>query len=799
MKTKKRIVSILVLVVFSLSIVSFAFAQGDTVATPNAKSIIEKIVNSLAQNNQGTNAADAIALYLNSGKSDILTAFNTVASGGREVRLEQSFGLTTASVSAMIDFMKNTYVKSDLIDLIDAKKNNASNYDSLKTNLANQLIEQYKTYLNNDINRVNTILDKINTYLAVSSFSPYKPISYDSTTKNFTLDNAKVDQMINFLNDILGDDISADSSKTAIKTALQGLVSSINTKMNDNQKLGANLILDFWGLLYTTTGGSTGGNTGGSTGGTTTGSTGTTTGGTTTTTPTTPTNIQEAKAQLQEAAKSGDVKTAANAITQTLNVIETKVTGTTQQEILTKVNAAIDVAKEASKTLAAVITKTTTPEEVKSLVTSTLDVWNKVSTSITNADNLSTVQKTEITEKSKFELMNTMLSAIKNIAVIPAVTESESENSYTVSTDKLTAADAKLSAVYQAFSNIKTAENQKVISLIGNALMVNAVTDKDKKLTINFDEAAVNKVKSEGKYSSVAVATKYGYALVPLSNISGGKLSIEITKTTVNAQNNISDVIDIKVNVNGNNIDTFTTNPVKLVFNLNNKPQDPAVVTAFKVNGDTTEIVPGIYVESTNSFIALRKSLSTYYVGTYTKNFKDVSASAWYTSYVKEAVAKGIVSGYPDTTFRPDNSVTRAEFAKMIVQALGISTKDQSVTQFSDVTEKDWFYPYVAALYNLGVVNGRSANKFAPNEKITREEMAKVVSLALVKTGKISDANITTTTFADNSNISSWAKKYVALAQKNGILEGMSDNKFDPKSNTTRAQVAAIALRAFIK
>ena len=135
----------------------------------------------------------------------------------------------------------------------------------------------------------------------------------------------------------------------------------------------------------------------------------------------------------------------------------------------------------------------------------------------------------------------------------------------------------------------------------------------------------------------------------------------------------------------------------------------------------------------------------------------------------------------------------------MIVETFQFDTAGQIVSKFEDVKESDWFYSYVATLYNMGIISGRSETKFAPNEPVTREEMAKMISLALSKAGKVSLSAIPTLSFKDDSSISAWAKKYVAVVVENGIMEGRGSSIFAPKANATRAEVATVIVRALVK
>ncbi len=112
-----------------------------------------------------------------------------------------------------------------------------------------------------------------------------------------------------------------------------------------------------------------------------------------------------------------------------------------------------------------------------------------------------------------------------------------------------------------------------------------------------------------------------------------------------------------------------------------------------------------------------------------TNNFSDVNEEEWYVDYVTSAAVElGIVSGYEDNTFRPDNNVTRGEALKIILEAGGISDFDAVTPNFSDVdTVADWFSKYTAYAKTTGLIGGYEDGTFRGNQSITRAEVSKIV------------------------------------------------------------------------
>lgn len=170
--------------------------------------------------------------------------------------------------------------------------------------------------------------------------------------------------------------------------------------------------------------------------------------------------------------------------------------------------------------------------------------------------------------------------------------------------------------------------------------------------------------------------------------------------------------------------------------------------------------------------------------------FTDVPASHWASPAIGDLAAKQIVTGKTATTFEPNSNVTRAQFATMLVKALKLTAKSKS--SFTDVPENAWYAEAVAAASENGLVKGIAKGKFAPNDIITREQMAVMASNALnLKAGKaitVADGR----TFTDDSQISAWAKDGVNIVVDRAVMNGRGEGKFVPKAPSTRAEAAKV-------
>jgi hypothetical protein len=158
---------------------------------------------------------------------------------------------------------------------------------------------------------------------------------------------------------------------------------------------------------------------------------------------------------------------------------------------------------------------------------------------------------------------------------------------------------------------------------------------------------------------------------------------------------------------------------------------------------------------------------------------------------VKQATAKGFVSGYPDGTFLPDQPVTRAEFTVMISCAMNLQ-KEQGTLSFTDKERiPSWAQEEVMLTVKAGIIEGYPDGSFRPDNQITRTEMAKMIVSAL----KLPTDRGLIASFADQDQIPVWAKGFVAVAQQSMLFEGKDNNLFRPLLNATRAEAVTILLR----
>ncbi len=167
--------------------------------------------------------------------------------------------------------------------------------------------------------------------------------------------------------------------------------------------------------------------------------------------------------------------------------------------------------------------------------------------------------------------------------------------------------------------------------------------------------------------------------------------------------------------------------------------------------------------------------------------FTDLGSVSWAVEAINSLAERGIVSGVSATEFNPEANVTREQFVKMFVLALGIDTENSS-SDFTDLAASHWSYSYVSGAVSAGIVNGIGGGSFGVGQNITREDMA-VMLYRAASISRIALTEKTSVSFGDESSIADYAKAAVETMAKAGIING-SDGLFMPKANATRAQAA---------
>ncbi|WP_186327885.1 InlB B-repeat-containing protein [Paenibacillus xylanexedens] len=172
-------------------------------------------------------------------------------------------------------------------------------------------------------------------------------------------------------------------------------------------------------------------------------------------------------------------------------------------------------------------------------------------------------------------------------------------------------------------------------------------------------------------------------------------------------------------------------------------------------------------------------------------SFHDVEGH-WAKEVIQQAALQGIVKGYIDGSFKPNASVTRAEFTVMLMNTLNTEYTEAAISFTDQAKIGAWAQSAVARAVQAGFIQGDTEGAFRPNDAVTRAEMAVLVAGAL----QLKAITGTSSTFADDAQIPLWAKAAVAGMQKAGMLHGKGLNTFAPSDKTTRAEAVKLLLNA---
>ncbi|GAA0386689.1 S8 family serine peptidase [Paenibacillus motobuensis] len=211
-----------------------------------------------------------------------------------------------------------------------------------------------------------------------------------------------------------------------------------------------------------------------------------------------------------------------------------------------------------------------------------------------------------------------------------------------------------------------------------------------------------------------------------------------------------------------------------------------------ELNGRTARLIDGKVVASLNSFgryMFMAKNIS----------FTDVSKTnyPWAVNEIEVLASKDIVTGTSVDQYTPDKQVTRAEFVSLLVRTLELGKGTISGTKFSDVQSGSWYYDAVQAAVSAGWINGYANHTFAPDQSITRTEMAVILSRVLKHLEVTEGAGASLPAYVDQAEIQDWARAAVAQVAALGIMQGRGETRFAGLENTTRAEAAVVVYRIF--
>ena len=226
------------------------------------------------------------------------------------------------------------------------------------------------------------------------------------------------------------------------------------------------------------------------------------------------------------------------------------------------------------------------------------------------------------------------------------------------------------------------------------------------------------------------------------------------------------------------------------------------VVSRFNEQTNRWDEVPGLYDKDTGTYQFETDKFSYWaLMEKKAKPFSDITEH-WARQDIEFMSAQGYVNGLSEDVFAPEQNVTRAQFATLLANVVELQ-EDAPALPFTDVASGDWYAPFVKRAYAAGLIQGVSADQFAPNQAITREEMAVMIDKALLLTGKspaVDEQSRSAESFTDIAQVSPWAQAAVLHVADAGIAQGKPHEagmQYAPQDVATRAEAVVMLKRFF--
>lgn len=286
------------------------------------------------------------------------------------------------------------------------------------------------------------------------------------------------------------------------------------------------------------------------------------------------------------------------------------------------------------------------------------------------------------------------------------------------------------------------------------------------------------------------------------------KISVSVKVVDVKTSEKLaSKVVEFKIEaVAGDKkqaVSTFSVYVERAISGDQNFNAKNQVAVVLDDNGKVLKSVPTVFDGKTATVKSLTNS--KYAIVENNVTFPDVTNKEWAKSYIETLASKYIVKGHDTGKFAPNGTTTRAEFAVLLVRALGLPGEKYD-NRFSDVKGTEWFNENgeLAAAVKHGIIEGYDTGKFNPNGKVSRAEaaamIARAIELDFLNFDKSKfDSSKQLTKFKDANKVPAWAKEELTAVLQAGIMSGHENNTIDANGSTTRNQIAKIVAELLIK
>lgn len=393
--------------------------------------------------------------------------------------------------------------------------------------------------------------------------------------------------------------------------------------------------------------------------------------------------------------------------------------------------------------------------------------------------------------------------------VVPGAVKSlVEEGVQQVSVTPLTASKDRVTTITISDSDLKTALAKAAAAKTAVVISVSSIADKTAELSLTAEQLKLLAGAQAG--SSVIVNIAGSAVSLPVSLLAaspaGQSLKLVIKQEPDAASKLIAGTPGAKVigtpvsyeatwttATSSTYVNVPTNLFIKRSFTVPGKIESKTAGVLFEKDGLVTPVASVFtpQADDTTLVTVSRPGFSVYAaVSKPAAAFTDI-ANSKSADAIKTLADKLIIQGTSATTFAPQSNLTRAEFTALLTRALGLRT-DAAVT-FSDVKASDWYAKDVAAASKAGLILGIGNGKFAPTQKVTRQELAVILDRALKLTGTElkAAANPSFTTYTDSAKVAPYAKDSLQALTKAGIFASESGLAFNPTAPATRETAAA--------
>ncbi|MBP1991163.1 S-layer homology domain-containing protein, partial [Paenibacillus eucommiae] len=340
---------------------------------------------------------------------------------------------------------------------------------------------------------------------------------------------------------------------------------------------------------------------------------------------------------------------------------------------------------------------------------------------------------------------------------------------------------------------------------------INPNVEFDMQLNGSSFQLKVNVLDLEQLATRLGIAVDEMNVIIKISALTGETKEDFILAADEQGMTLLSQVIEFQLFVSGGDEwveitdfgGTYMTKSIMLDEQFANRNY---MAVLYDPDGRTFTYVPAIMASRSNgqqdSVIQMPHNSIYAVVETDRIEFADMQGH-WAESEVEQLGSKRFVKGITINDYAPNRNITRAEFASLLVRALGIKTDRTGAGDvFKDVAITSWYSTEVEAAFRAGLVNGISSTHFAPEAQITREQIALMLmnAHALVKEefNSIEQIPNSLTLFTDASEVSAWARAAMSEAVASKLIQGMSTDRLAPTASATRAQAAVMLHRLMV-